>query len=131
MDIFIKSVAGTLVALIMYLVLGKQGKDIAALLTVAVCCMLAVAAIRYIEPLVSFLNRLQQLSRMNFENLQIIMKVVGIGLIGEITALICSDAGNASLGKSLQMLASGVVLWLSIPLLTELLDLIEKFLIVT
>ena len=131
MDIFIKSVAGVLIALIMYLILAKQGKDISVLLTVAVCCMLAVAAIQYMEPVISFVNRLQQLSSMEPAMLQIILRAVGIGLLGEITALICADAGNAALGKSLQMLACGTVLWLSIPLFAELIDLIEEILLVT
>ena len=128
MDIFVKSAAGTLIALILYLVLAKQGKDISVLLTVAVCCMLAVAAMQYIEPVISFINRLQQLSSIQPAMLQIILRAVGIGLLGEISALICADAGNAALGKSLQMLACGTVLWLSIPLFSEMIDLIEEIL---
>lgn len=131
MDIFVKSVAGALIALIMYLILAKQGKDVSVLLTVAMCCMLAVAAIQYIEPVISFVNRLQQLSSMEPAMLQIILRAVGIGLLGEITALICADAGNASLGKSLQLLACGTVLWLSIPLFTQMIDLIEEILLLT
>ncbi len=130
MDIFLKSAACTLVALIMYLILGKQGKDISALLTVAVCCILATAAMRYIEPVVTFIGRLQQLSNLDPAMLQIILRAVGIGLLSEITSLICADAGNAALGKSLQLLAVGVVLWLSMPLFTEIIDLIEEILLV-
>ena len=99
MNIFIKSVAGALIALIMYLILAKNGKDISVLLTVAVCCMIAAAAIQYIEPVVSFVNRLQQLSNIEPAMLQIVLRAVGIGLLGEITGLICSDAGNAALWR--------------------------------
>jgi len=130
MDIFIKSVAGVLIALIMCLILAKQGKDISVLLTVAVCCMLAVAAMQYIEPVISFVNRLQQLSKIEPTMLQIILRTVGIGVLGEVTALICADANNAALGKSLQLLASGTILWLSIPLFVEMIDLIEEILMV-
>lgn len=130
MDIFLKSVAGTLITLVMYLILVKQGKDISALLTAAVCCMLAVSAMQYIQPVITFVERLQQSSGMDMQILQIILRAVGIGLLAEITALICADAGNAALGKTLQFLGAGVVLWLSIPLFTELLDLIEEILLV-
>ena len=131
MDIFVKSVAGVLITLILYLILGKQSKDISVLLTVAVCCMLAVAALQCIEPVLTFMNRLQQLSGMGTTMLQTILRAVGIGLLGEITALICADAGNAALGKSLQLLGCGTVLWLSIPLFTEMIDLIEEILLLT
>ena len=130
MDIFIKSAAGTLVALIMYLILAKQGKDISVLLVVAVCCMLATAAMQYMEPVITFLNRLQQVSNLDSAILQIILRAVGIGVLAEITSLVCTDAGNAALGKTLQFLAVGLVLWLSLPLFTELIDLIEEILLV-
>lgn len=130
MDIFLKSAAGTLVALILYLILLKQGKDISALLTAAVCCMLATAAMQYIEPVIAFIDRLQQVCGLEPVMLQIILRAVGIGLLAEITSVICADAGNAALGKSLQLLAGGVVLWLSLPLFTEMIDLIEEILLV-
>lgn len=130
MDIFIKSVAGTFVALILYLILAKHGKDISTLLTAAVCCMLAIAAISYIQPVIAFIERLQQITKLDSEMLQIILRTVGIGLLAEITSLICSDVGNAAMGKSLQLLAGGVVLWLSLPLFTKLIDLIEEILLV-
>ena len=130
MDNFLKSVAGTLVALIMYLVLAKQGKDISVLLGTAVCCMLASAAIQYMAPVLDFIERLRQISGLDSSTLQIILRAVGIGLISEITTVVCTDSGNAAMGKSLQLLAGGVVLWLSLPLFNELIDLIEKLLLV-
>jgi stage III sporulation protein AD len=130
MGIFLKATACTLVGLIMYLVLSKQGKDISVLLAIAICCMLASAAIQYIEPVISLVNRLQQISGIDSELVQIMLRVVGIGLLTEITSVICTDAGNMALGKTLQLLASGVVLWLSVPLFNRFVDLIEEILLV-
>ena len=128
MDIFLKLAAGTLVSLILYLILLKQGKDISGLLTTAVCCMLAVGAMEYITPVIVFIDRLQEISGLDSTILQIILRTVGISILAEITSVICQDAGNAALGKSLQILAGAVVLWLSIPLFNQLLDLVEELL---
>lgn len=128
MDIFIKAAAGVLIAVVLVLALSKQGKDISLLLTIAVCCMLVSAAITYLQPVTDFLGRLQSIGQLDSETLTILMKAVGIGLLAEITGLICTDAGNASLGKALQMLATAVILWMSIPLLNELIELIDKIL---
>lgn len=130
MNLFIKSAAGALVALVLYLILLKQGKDFSVLLTTAVCCMLAVTAMEYISPVINFIERLQEISKLDSGILQVILRTVGIGLLAEISSLICADAGNAALGKSLQLLGSGVILWLSIPLFTQLLDIIEELLMV-
>lgn len=128
MDIFIKSTIGTLIAVILYLILGKQGKDISTLLTVAVCCMLVSAAIECLKPVIDFVERLSVISNLDSQMLQVVLRSVGIGLLAEITSLIYSDAGNAAMGKALQFLAGGVVLWLSLPILTQLIDLIEDVL---
>ena len=130
MDAFLKSVVATLISLIMYLILAKHGKDMSVIISVAVCCMLATALMQYIEPVIVLINRMQRISNLDSQMLQTILRAVGIGLLAEITSLICADAGNAALGKSLQLLSCGVVLWLSIPLLTELMDLIEEILMV-
>ena len=52
--------------------------------------------------------------------------IIGIALLAEFGELICKDAGNTTLGKTLQILAAAVILWLSVPLLNELIDLMES-----
>lgn len=128
MDIFLKAAAGILVALILYLILLKQGKDFSLLLTVTVCAIVIVAAVTYLEPVVALIDTLQDLGQLDENMLHILLRAVGIGLIAEITSLICSDSGNAAMGKTLQLLACTVVLWLSIPLFTEMIDLIREIL---
>ena len=128
MDIFIKASAGMLVALICYLVLQKQGKDISTLLAIAICTLVAIAALNYITPLIELVDRLEQLGGLNSQMIQILLRSVGIGLIAEIASLICADAGNAAMGKTLQFLGSVVILWLSIPLFNQMIDLIKEIL---
>lgn len=129
MDIFIKATGGILIAIILFLVLSKQGKEFSLLLTVGVCSIVAAAAVGYLEPVVVFFERLQTVGQLDPSLLRIILRAVGIGMLAEITGLICADAGNAALGKVLQILASAVILWMSVPLFTSLLDLVEEILV--
>ena len=57
-----------------------------------------------------------------------LLKVTGIGMVTEIAALVCKDAGNESMGKSMQLLGTATILWLSMPLLTALIELLQKIL---
>ena len=82
----------------------------------------------YLEPVVDLIRSLKSVGDLDHELLQIMLKAVGIGLVAEISGLICADAGNSALGKSIQILASAVVLWLSILMLTALLELVQKIL---
>lgn len=129
MDEFLKVTAGVIVALILYLILSKQGKDFSILLTVAVCCMVIGIAASFLEPILEFVETLVSLGNFDTNVLQILLKSVGIGLLTEVTSLICTDAGNASLGRALQILASIVILWISIPLFTTLITTVEEILV--
>lgn len=123
---FLQAVAGVFIAVILGLALSKQGKDITLLLCVCGCCMVLIVAGRYLEPVMELIGRLQKLSGLDVGLLSVVLKAVGIGLIAEVASLICGDSGNAALGKGLQILASAVVLWLSVPLINMLMDMIQK-----
>ena len=128
MDLFLKAVAAALITAVIGLVLAKQGKDMFLLLTLAACAMIGAVAFAFLKPAISFLRRLTEMTKLNTELLSVILKTVGIGLIGELAGLICSDAGNAALEKSIQILTTAMILWLSIPLFESLLDLVQAIL---
>lgn len=128
MTTFIKASAGIILALILEKILQKQGKDMSLLLSIVVCTMVAAAAISFLQPVLSFFSRLQIIGNLNSSLLNILLKAVGVGILSEVLSLICTDAGNAALGKTLQLLANSVVLYLSIPLLEELLKLMDTIL---
>ena len=128
MEGFLQAFAAVLLAVILGLVLAKQSKDWAVLLTTGVSCMVLAVGAVYLQPVLDFVRELQILSGLDPQMLTVVLKAVGIGLISEIAALICLDAGNAALGKGIQILASLTVLWLSLPLMRALLELVQKIL---
>ena len=128
MDVFLKASAGVLVAVVLILTLSKQSKDISLLLTIAVCCMVIVGAVKYLQPVADFLKRLQQIGNLDTEIFSVLLKAVGIGLLAEFTSLVCTDAGNSSLGKATQLMATAAIVWISIPLLDKLIELIDNIL---
>ena len=126
MGTYFQAAAMVLVASVLGLVLSKQGKEMSAMLTIGVCSMVIIGAIAFLKPVLDLLRQLEALGNINAQMVQILFKVVCIGLISEIAAMICADAGSASMGKALQILGSAVVLWLSIPVFQTLLELIQQ-----
>ena len=115
-------------AVILSLALEKQGKDFSVILTLAVCGMAASAAFLYLEPVLDFLWELEAMADLREDMLGILLKAVGIGLVAELASVICSDGGNASLGKQMQLLGSAVILYISLPVFRSLLQLIQRIL---
>lgn len=128
MNTFIKAAIAVLITVILCLFLQKQSKDYTIILTVVVCCMVTIAAVSYLEPIFDFFSNLVSIGNLDSGMLKILLKAVGISLLTEFISLICKDFGNATLGNALQLLASAVILWLSIPVLTSLLELIQTIL---
>lgn len=128
MELFLQAAAAVLLAAVLSLTLGKLGKDVGVLLTMAVCAMVMILGISYLQPVIDFLRQLEALGNLNGDMVAILFKVVGIALLSEIAGMVCADSGNASLGKALHTLATAVILWLSIPIFNALLDLIQEIL---
>ena len=123
---FLKVVAGCLMAVVLGGTLSKQNKDMWLLLGLAVSCMVMVAAVEFLSPVRNFMNQLQDLSGIDSQMIGIVIKSAGVGLVSEIAGGICADSGWSGIGKSLQIFSVGVILWLSIPLMEELVELVQK-----
>ncbi len=128
MEQFYQISAGVLLAVIVGIMLSKQSKDLMLVLTIAVCCMVIAGVVGYLKPVLDFLVQLKELANLDSDMVQILLKVMGISLLGEICVLICNDSGNTALGKAIQLLETAAILWLSLPLLEALISLLQKIL---
>ena len=125
MEHFFQALAAVLLSVILVLILRSCDKGIGELLSILVCGMVIMIALRYIQPLIDFIDSVQNLVSLDGQMLKILLKSVGISITAEIAELICQDSGNGAMGKSLQILATAVIACLSIPMLTTLMELIE------
>jgi stage III sporulation protein AD len=126
MDTVLRTIAGVMLALILGITLSKQGKDMTVVLTVAVCCMVVTVAISFLDPVVDFFSLLRSVGDLDSDIMGIILKCTGISLIAEIAGLICSDSGFGAMGKAIKILAMAAVLWMSLPLMTSLVEMLQS-----
>ena len=128
MEDMLKVTAGVLVAAMLTIILQGQGKGYVTLLIVAVVAMGACIAFSYIKPIITFLDRLQDVSSLKNESLTILLKAVGIGLLNEFCGAICADTGNTSLAKMLNLVSAVAIMWISLPVLEQIMELITDVL---
>ena len=128
MDGFIKGIGLALAAVILCIGLSDRGKHFTIAIALAVVCAVGVLAFSYLEPVMAFFRSLQAFAGWNPELMQVLLKSVGIGILADISILICNDSGQAALGKSIGFLAAAVILWVSLPLYSGLMDLINEIL---
>lgn len=128
MDIFLKSTGSVLIAVLLCIALAKHGKDYTVLLSIAICAVVFVAAGTLLRPILAFFSRLVQMGQLDSEVLSLLLKITGIAMITQIACVICADAGNKAMEKTLQILSAITVLWIALPLLDEMLQIMESLL---
>lgn len=126
MDGFWQGISLALVGTVAVIVLGRNRTELSLVLITGVVAMVAVLALSYLSPVADLLYRLQTMSGMDNTFLKTLFKAAGVAIVTEIAQMICMDAGNASLGKTIQLLGTATMLYLALPLIDQLLDLIEN-----
>lgn len=128
MAYFWKTVGLTLVGVILWLVVDKREKDLATLLTLAVCCAGAGAVAVYLQKILALMGDLAELGGLNGDLMGILWKTAGIGMITEITGSVCTDAGNSSMAGILRVLGSAAILYTAVPVLETLMEMVRGIL---
>lgn len=128
MNDFLRITAGVLVAAVIGFSFSGKNKEISMVLGLSVCAMALCAVFTYVEPIIAFMEQLLEHTSVAQSHLRTILKAVGIGLVAQIASMICNDSGNSALGKTLQICSAFVILWLSLPMMQELMDLILRIL---
>ena len=125
---FWKASVIVILAVILGNAIGKTEKDIAVVLFAAVCCMVAGIALTYLSEVMTFLWKLNSAVESSMTFLEPLLKIAGVSILSELICLISSDAGNASLGKAMQILGNAVILFLALPFFEAFYSIVQEIL---
>ena len=128
MVLFWKAVAIVILTVILSTAVGKKEKDIALVLTTAACCGIACLAMQPLSEVIEFIWNIKTFSEYQNPFTGIILKIIGVAVITEITALISVDAGCSSLEKAMQFFGSVTILALSLPLFESFINIVQEIL---
>ena len=117
MDTLLQVAGLGLIAVLLGLVLKKGNGVLALLLTLAACAAMTVSIVRLAEPVVSFLSELRQLAGLEPALLQPLLRTVGIGLLTQLTASVCADAGESTVARLIELCGSVLGIYTALPLL--------------
>ena len=112
------------------LVKKSGGDDFSAVFgrTLAACAAMTVSIVRLAEPVVSFLSELRQLAGLEPALLQPLLRTVGIGLLTQLTASVCADAGESTVARLIELCGSVLGIYTALPLLEAVLSLLRTML---
>lgn len=128
MEQFFQATAIVLMSMVLILTLKNQDRGIGQLLSILICAMVLMLAIRSFAPILEFVRSIQGMIDLNPSFIKRLVKCVGIAITAEIAELLCQDSGNGAMGKALQLFSTAMISYLCIPMLTQLLDLVQEVL---
>lgn len=113
-----------LVTVIISFQLSKDHKEFAFIVSVAAGLYILGYGVLMLTGVVTEMNTLLTMSGISEDYVSILLKCLGITYIGEFAAGLCKDAGHASIGEQIEMVAKLSILALSMPVLTSLISTI-------
>lgn len=120
----IVSIAGfAIVAAVLALTLKQYKPEFSVLITIIAVIVIFAAILDKIIPAVDMLNSLFSKVNISSDFAGVILKSIGVCLIVQIAADTCRDAGESSLASKIEIAGRFTILFLSLPLLTQVLDL--------
>lgn len=120
----IKIVGVSVFAVIMIIILKNYRPEMALVLSIITGIGIMLYAISKISSVINVLNDLVSKSGVNTDFLLVIIKVIGIAYIVEFGKNVCIDAGQSSIATKLEMAGKVVIVVLTIPLISSLVNVL-------
>ena len=113
------------VTVLLTAMLRRNNKELGILLTLTACVLIGLLLVQLAEPVVEFLSKLRNIAGLDKTLTEPIIKTIGIGLITQIGATVCADAGENAIAKLIEVCGGVLALYVSLPLLEAVLSLID------
>ena len=118
------AVTGTAAALLM----KRGGAPMTLPLAAAVCALVLSLCVQALSPALDTLRRARRLSGLSAAYYLPVLKCLAIGILSRGAADLCRDGGQTAMAGAVEFGGAAAALWVSLPLMESLLDLLEDLL---
>ena len=124
----IKIIGIGLLALIIIVILKQYKPEFAIYVSMIAGVLILVLAIQKLTGIINLLQSLANKTYINKSFLSILLKITGIAFITEFAVSICSDAGEKALASKIEIGSKVIIIAMSIPIISSLLELVIEIL---
>ncbi len=117
-----------LIGLIIIVILKQYKPELAIYVSIIAGVLILVFAIEKLTGIINLLQSISNKTNINSSFLKILLKITGITFITEFAVSICSDAGEKAIASKIEIGSKVVIITMSIPIITSLLELVLEIL---
>ena len=115
-----------IVATVIIVLLKAQRPEIAIQISIVTGIIIFILVSGKLSGVIGVLGSYTSKINLDSGYLAILLKIIGIAYITEFGAEICKDAGESSIASKIELAGKVVIVVLSVPIITSLLDLIVR-----
>lgn len=93
-------------------------------ISIAVGIIIFIIAADKLKDFIYLINKLTQKVSINQEFIRILLKITGISILTEFAVSICKDSGETSIASKIDLGGKIIILSMSIPIITSLLEVL-------
>ncbi|MFR3919968.1 MAG: stage III sporulation protein AD [Clostridia bacterium] len=127
MDI-VKIIGIGLISLIIIIILKQYKPEFAVYVSIIAGILIIALTIGKISGIIDILKNLANKTTINNQFLVLLIKITGIAILTEYTVSICKDSGESAIASKVDFGGKIVIMSMSIPIISSLLETIIKVL---
>lgn len=127
MDI-IKIIGIGLISLVIIIILKQYKPEFVIYVSIIAGILILLLVMDKLSGIINLLLDLSNKSGLNSEFLKILLKITGIAFLTEFAVSLCKDSGESSIASKIDLGGKVIIISLSIPILSSLLETVIKIL---
>ena len=127
MDI-VKIIGVGLLALIIIIILKQYKPEFTVYVSIIAGAIILFMVIGKIQAIINLLSNLTSKIGTGSQFLKILLKITGIAILTEFAVSICKDSGETSIASKIDLGGKIIIIIISIPIITALLELVINIL---
>ena len=128
MEEIIKIIGIGLISLVISIILKQYKPEYAIYISIIAGILILFLAMEKLSGIINLLQSISDKTYINKQFLGILLKITGIAIITEFAVSICSDAGEKAIATKLEIGSKVIIIAMSIPIISSLLELIIEIL---
>ena len=128
MEELIKIIGIGLIALVIVIILKQYKPEYTIYVSIIAGILILFLAMEKLSGVINLLQSISDKTFINKQFLGILLKITGIAIITEFAVSVCSDAGEKAIASKIEIGSKVIIITMSIPIISSLLELIIKIL---
>ena len=124
----IKIVGIALIALVIIIMIKQYRPEYAIFISILTGILILILVMDRLTGIINLIQSIEDKFSINTQFIALLIKITGIAFLSEFAVSICKDSGEAAIASKIEIGSKIIIISMSIPIISSLLDIILKIL---